>query len=490
MVEYTCDVLIIGAGGAGLAAALGAAQAGAKVLVVEKTDFVGGPNRVNPGSLGMCAVESWMQAEMHVGVSCASAYRILMEHSRYRTDGRIVSAFVRNSARTIDWFNQMGIQFDRVLAYYSGGEAVFHVRNNPEEPVIADVLEAKARNLNVNFYMKTRATRLLLEDQRVVGCEAIEDQGIVSTFHAARTVIATGGFQGSPELIERFTGLQQGADLFTFKMFTHPQHQGEGLLMAWEAGAAQSPMMLETYLYLPDPYGGPGGTAVELSTFRQPGLLVNQLGLRFVDEAIVKNPADSANAVRRQPGSYAYMITTEAIDHELRTRGMDYQLFALYQSPGTLGPVDDQVSSAISSGYKNLYRANTLDELAAEIGVPAERLAETVDTYNKSCRNGVDSEFFKDAKYLREIDTKGLYFAAKFCLGSYGSSGGITINEHGQALDSGQCPIPGLYATGRDANSIYGGTYPFTFAGAIEGFSYTMGRLAGRHAATCLSENS
>jgi fumarate reductase flavoprotein subunit len=481
--ESVADVLIVGGGGAGLAAALSAAQAGAEVTVVEKTDFLGGPNRVNPGSLGMFAVETPLQADYHVDITCADAYHILMEHARYRTDGRVVSALVRNSAPTVEWFERLGVHFDRVISYYTGGKAVFHVRNEPWNPVIADVLERHCRELGVRFLLQTRAVRLLTEDGRVRGCEVAGPDGAVERLRAVNTMIATGGYQGSPELIERFTGLRQGRDLFTFEMFTHDQHQGEGLFMAWDAGAAKSPTMLETYLYLPDPYGGPGGTAPELSVFRQPGLLVNQFGLRFVDEAIVKNPSDAANAIRRQPGSYAYMLLSEAVDRDLRERGLDYQLFGLYHRPGSLEPLENQVPQAVKSGYGNLFRADTLDELAAQLEIPARVLATTVAGYDRMCCRGIDEEFFKDARYMRPLGDRGPFYAAKFCLGSYGSSGGIAINEHGQALDEDQRPVPGLYATGRDANAIYGGTYPFVFAGSIEGFSYTMGRLAGAHAA-------
>ncbi|KAL2855148.1 FAD binding domain-containing protein [Aspergillus pseudodeflectus] len=486
MVEVSSDVLVIGAGGAGLAAALSAAQSGAKVVVVEKTDLIGGPNRINPGSLGMFAVESWMQAEMHVGVSCAVAYRTLMDHARWRTDGRVVSTFLRNTAPTIDWFNQLGIHFHQVLAYYTGGAAVFHVRDNPESPVIADVLEQRARELGVLFFTNTRASGLIKVEGRVVGCEVIDQSGSDGKFLATNTIITTGGYQGSPELIERFTGLRQGHDLFTFKMFTHPQHQGEGLFMAWDAGAAKSATMLETYMYLPDPYGGPGGTAVELSAFRQPSLLINQLGLRFVDETIIKNPSDAANAVRQQPGSYAYMLVSESIDQQFRTEGLDFQLFKLYQPAKSLKPLGDQVREAVESGYSHLFHTQTLEEMGAQLNLPIDTLKATVATYDQMCRRGIDEEFFKETKYMRAIGEKGPFYAARFCLGSYGSSGGIAINEHGQALDADRQPISGLYASGRDANSIYGGTYPFVFAGAIEAFSYTMGRLAGKHAAANL----
>lgn len=475
------DLLVVGAGSAGLAAAVSAAQAGASVTVVDKADFIGGPYRVNPASLGMFAVESHMQQELHVDLTCDDAFRMLMEHSRWSADGRVVSALIRGTAPTIDWFNDLGVRFDNVIAYYTGGLPVWHIRNEPWNPVIADVLEAKARELGVTFLLETKAERLIVEGDAVRGC-VVTRAGASEELRATNTYLACGGYQGSPELIEEYTGLRSGEDLFTFEMFTHPVHQGEGIRMAREAGGAPDHTMLETYIYLPDPYGGPGGTAPELSVFRQPGLLVNQRGLRFVDETIMRNPADAANTVKRQPGRRAYMIVSDQVDERLRTEGLDFQLYGLYHRPGTLEPMKDIVEGAVAEGYPDLFRARDVEELAQVTGMPAEALRQTIEDYDASCRRGLDTQFFKDARYLRELGD-GPYNVAKFCLGSYGSSGGITVDEHGRVLDENQVPVPGLYAGGRDANTVYGGTYPFFMAGAISAFSYTMGRLSGIHAA-------
>ncbi|MEU6261085.1 FAD-dependent oxidoreductase [Streptomyces sp. NPDC047043] len=489
MTEPIIDVLVIGAGGAGLTAAVSAAQAGARVVVVEKTDYLGGPYRINPGSIGTFAVESWMQQTRHLGPSLAEAYRILMEHSRWRADGRVVSALLRNSASTVTWFNELGITFDHVIAYYNGAQPVWHIRDTPHDPVIADVLERHARALGVEFLLNTRALRLITREGVVRGAE-LEDADGPQTLLARSTVLATGGYQGNPDLIERYTGLRQGHDLFTFEMFTHPQHQGEGLQMAWDAGAGTSPTMLETYIYLPDPFGGPGGTMPELSAFRQAGLLVNDNGLRFVDESVMRNPADAANAVRCQPGSHAYMLLSDRVDRQLREQGLDFQLFGMHHAPGSLAPLAKQVQSAVDSGYRFLFRADTLGELAAQTGMPADQLQATVAEYDGACARGVDEGFFKEGRYLRPLGPDGPYYAAKFCLGSYGSAGGVATDEYGRALDERRRPVPGLYVIGRDAAHVFGDTYPFVFAGLIQGLSHTIGRITGGHAALVVNRGT
>ncbi|MFC8436554.1 FAD-binding protein, partial [Streptomyces sp. NPDC057253] len=453
------------------------------VVVVEKSDRTGGPYRINPASLGMFAVESWMQQELHVDLSREEAFRLLMDHSRWRTDARLVSTLVRHSGPTIAWFNSLGVHFDNVVPYYTGAKPTWHIRHDPENPVIADVLTDRAGELGARFLLNTLATQLIVDDGQVVGVEVRTADGSTRRIGAAATVLAAGGFQGSPELIERYTGFVPGEDLFTFAMFTHPEHQGEGIRMAREAGAGEAPSMLETYIYLPDPYGGPGGTAPDLSAFRQPNLLVNRHGRRFVAEDIVANPADAANAVRRQPGSQAYMILSGSIADHYDRHGLDYQLYRLFHHPGTLPDLAGQVTKAVADGYPHLFRADSVGELAEAIGVPAVELEATVETYNAACREGLDGELFKPARHLRPIEPDTGLFAARFCIGSYGSSGGIPIDEHGRVLDAGQNPVPGLYAGGRDANTLYGGTYPYIMSGAISGFSYTFGRLAGAHAA-------
>ncbi len=477
------DVLVIGAGSAGLAAAVTATEQGASVAVVDKLELTGGPSRINPSSLGMFAVESWMQQELHVDLSREEAFRLFGEHARWRTDTRTLSALVRHSGPTIAWFNSLGIHFDNVVAYYTGAKATWHIRHDPENPVIADVLTDRARAGGAEFHLATRAERLLTAGGRVTGALVTGPDGRTRAIGARCTVLACGGYQGSPELIERYTGLRVGVDLFTYAMFTHDVHQGEGLRMAYDVGAGTSPTMLETYTYLPDPHGGPGGTAPELSAFRQPSLLVNRRGERFVPETVLKNPADAANAVRRQPGSTAYMIVSGELARRYDEQGLPYQLYRLFQAPGTLPDIDALVRGAEAQGYPNLFAADSVAELAAKTGIPADTLAGTIAEYNAACEIGRDEQFFKPARHLDRLDPSTGLYAAKFALGSYGSSGGIAADEHGRVLDPAGDPIPGLYASGRDANSLYGGSYPYVMAGAISGFSYTMGRLTGRHAA-------
>ena len=138
MKEITCDFAIIGAGPAGLAAAVQAAQAGIRTAVFEKTGKTGG---LREGGIGPFAVESQLQERSFVDLTCQQAFEYMMDFTHWTTDARLVSAYINQSAETIDWLSQLGVQFDSVSAYYKGGKATQH---NIRGKKITVILEEQA----------------------------------------------------------------------------------------------------------------------------------------------------------------------------------------------------------------------------------------------------------------------------------------------------------------------------------------------------------
>jgi fumarate reductase flavoprotein subunit len=126
--------------------------------------------------------------------------------------------------------------------------------------------------------------------------------------------------------------------------------------------------------------------------------------------------------------------------------------------------------------------ADTLDELAAKTGINAENLKKTVEEYNGFCEKGFDPFFNKKQEFLRPIKTPKFY-AARFFPSAYGSLGGIKINHKTEVLDKKWEVIPGLYAVGTDACTIYGDSYVFVLPGNTMGFAINSGRIAGENAA-------
>ena len=463
------DVVVVGSGCAGLAATVSAAEAGAHVLVLEKTDRIGGAIH---GGAGLFAVESAMQRDRQIALTRDDAFHLLMEHAQWRTDARVVSAYIDQSAATIDWLAGLGVRFSDVVAYYTGAQPTWHFREH-DSPEITAVLADRARKLGAEFRVQTPARRLITDEAgAVTGVE--HDSG---SLDAAAVVIATGGFGGAPELIERYTGYRHGEDLFSFAF---GELTGDGLDLAWAAGAARSPMMMETYVCLPEPYWGPGGTPPDLGSFRQPNLMVNQLGTRFMDESVMRHPGYAANAVHRQPGGYGYMILTDAIDEIYARDRWDFLMSKLpVTRPENFAA---RVDKAIADDFGHIFRAPTPGELARQLGIEPRRFVKTVGEYNDYCRNGRDTVLHKPARYLREL-TGSTWYAARFYAGGYGSLGGIAINHHFEIVRDDGTPVPGLFGAGRDVNAIYGGTYPFIVSGNSTSFSYNSGRIAGRNAA-------
>ena len=273
MKQLEADVVIIAAGAAGLTAAVAAAEKGASVIAFEKAATTGGAGNM---AMGPFAVESRLQQLMKYALTREEAFKIQMDYTHWRVDARLVKAFIDKSADTIDWFEKMGVEFYDVQNHNYGYHYTWHTVKLPSgitEPGAAahmmKVLTDRAKELGAQIFLRTPAKRVLKEGGRVVGVLAEDESGEEIRVKAKAVIIATGGFGDSPEMIKKYTG-------FDIKQGGVPGLVGDGIRMAWEAGAAPSEMILHRGCGLQAP---PEFFATGFA-FSQPNLMTDVEGKR------------------------------------------------------------------------------------------------------------------------------------------------------------------------------------------------------------------
>jgi fumarate reductase flavoprotein subunit len=471
MKRLETDIIVVAAGAAGLAASLAAAESGAKVIAFEKASTTGGTGSMGMGLLG---VESRLQRLKMLGPTKDEAFKIFMDYTHWQVDARLVRAYMDKAATTIDWLENMGVEFMDPCAYFLGGRATWHIVKPGGEGCASNmfrIMTERAKEMGVQILLRTPVEKLIKQGDKIVGVMAEDRSGEPIEAYAKAVIIATGGFGDNPQWIKKYTGYEWGRDLQSFRI---PGLVGDGIRMAWEVGAARTEMRMELIYLMP------GELNPELAeTFRQPHLLVNLLGERFINEEIMPNTAFTGNAISRQKDRTAFLIFDENIKRHMESVGFDfYHLVFPFTKVKNL---DALMKEAFDSGYKDVFVADSLEELADKTGIDPDGLKATVDEYNGYCERGFDPIFNKSHNLLRPIKTPRFY-AGKQLPGAYGSLGGIKINHKTEVLDKDWKKIPGLYAAGTDACSIYGDTYVFVLPGNTMGFALNSGRIAGENA--------
>jgi len=478
MGSFDCDVVIVAGGTAGLAAAVAASESDCKVIVCEKSDRTGGCGNM---ASGLLAVESRYQKQMQLPLTVEEAFDYHMAYCHWRADARLVRAYLDKSADTIDWLENMGVEFRAIESHGPGNHYTWHVVKGPGLMgacrTMMDILADKARQAEAKILLDTPVERVLHEKGRVTGVTAVDKQGDRVQVKAKAVIIATGGVYDNPEMIKEHTGLEVGRDLILRK---RKGWTGDGLRMAWEAGAARSDIIMHrmhqsAFLGLP--------TAC---SFLQPNLVVNLDGERFMNEEVITgNNMFSGNAIALQKDKCAFSIFDDNTKNHYVELGYDFQpAYGVAQSGSRLTAegLDDEMHKAAAKGDKGAYIASSLAELAAMTGIDLDGLQKTVSEYNRACETGRDLIFNRKPRYMRTVEHPPFY-ARKFFLDAFGSLGGIKINHKTEVLDTHDDVIPGLYAAGADAEAIYGDTYPITLPGSTMGFAINSGRIAGENAA-------
>lgn len=466
------DVIVVAAGTAGMAAAVAAAECGARVSVFEKSNRVGGTANM---ARAIFAVESRLQQQKKFTLSKDEAFRLHMEYTHWQVDAKLVRAHIEKAADTIEWLTKMGVKFEGPSAYYPGSCFTEHTiarESNPPMSNTSEVvkaLNARAEELSVRFFLKTPVKKVIKEKGRIAGVIAEHEHGDNIQADAKAVIIATGGFGSQPDWVKQYTGID--ASLLSLKM-----PGGEGVRMAWEVGAGKTLMTI----HVNDQIAGLfRNSPVLFAAFKQPNLMVNLLGERFVNEELVSHATFMGNALLKQKQACGYMIFDELARKQFEKTVPDSMQFFMDMGKNNF---EAELAALVKKGSKAVIAADSLEDLADKAGIDKQSLLQTVEEYNRCCAIGHDDLFNKNRMYLRPVK-RSKFYAAKYVPGAFGTLGGIKINHRTEVMTDDFEVIPGLYAAGSDANSIYGDSYILMMPGNTMGFAFNSGRIAGENAA-------
>jgi flavocytochrome c len=324
-----------------------------------------------------------------------------------------------------------------------------------QEWIRTGVSYVEANTSGITVMYETRATELIVQNGRVVGVKASGPTTDYTITATKGVVIATGGFGNNKEMREQYN--VHWPSLLSALSTNHPGATGDGMLMAEKIGANLVGMEWIQLLPMGDPRTGSLSGNIEQAV--QDRFFVNKNGDRFVDEGGRRD--DMSKALLEQPDSFMWVIC-------------DSQSYPNPQT--TRNNFGETIAELIAAG--RAYGANTIEELAAQIGVPAANLRKATDEFNA----GVDSGTDRFGRRLWRIKiNQPPYYAGARVPSVHHTMGGIEINANAQVLNKSGQVIPGLYAAGETTGGVHGTN---RLGGNALADVHTFGRIAGRNAAT------
>ena len=431
--ERNYDVVVVGAGGAGFAAALTAKALGVSVILLEKMPQVGGNSLISGAEMNVA--QSWIQKELGIKDSPELHAQDTLKGGDYKGDPAVVETMTHGALPAAEWLkNTVGIRYEPHNLFQFGGNSV-------KRALIPVVTGMKAVALIKN------------KDGRVVGVSC-ESNGKKYDFYAKGGIIlATGGFGANAAMVKKYNpSLDE-----RFKTTDAPGTTGEALYMAQKAGAELVNMQyIQTYPIC-DPISG----VIELiADARFDGaILINQEGKRFVEELQRRDVI--SHAILNQPGSYCYVLWNDNIGKISNTVKAHPEEYETFTKQGVM------------------HTADNLKEVADFFKIPYDNLKATVDRVSQMAKDGGKDLDFHNRGGLKDLST-GKYYIIKAVPSIHHTMGGVRINPKAEALDKNGKPVPGLYAAGEVTGCTHG-------TNRLGGNAYTdimvFGRIAGEQAA-------
>jgi fumarate reductase flavoprotein subunit len=458
------DVVVVGAGAAGLCASLEAARAGARVLLVEREGAVGGSSALSGGLI--LAAGTSVQHELGIHDTPDALLHEYLLFNRDEAIPWLARRLAHGSAPAIEWLCTLGVEFERRLVYGSEERVPrSHVPVGRGAEVTRILASHVKQEAGIDIALGQRLTRIVMRGGRACGV-AVDDDAV----GARSVVLACGGFGANPALwAEHLPSVRAAGGAVWY--IGSDGAQGDALAFAAEAGA-----WIEGHdraLLLPRPNFVPG----EHEPY-SPGwlVMVTRAGRRCVDEST----SYAVMQVAHKQHGPVFAILDEAARRATVQSGTaiadgSSKHPAIVSSPTwNAEMIEDMVRQ------EKMVRADTIAELARRLGIHAPGLSATIRRYNDYVAGGEDREYFKPAEQMLPVATPPYYGVemrlAVLCL----TQKGPVTDADGRVLDVGAQPIPGLYAAGECTGGVIGS---YMGSGNAWANCLVFGREAGRTAA-------
>jgi len=446
----SADIVVIGAGGAGMTAAIQAAQDGAtNVVIIEKTAMAGGNTTRATG--GLNASETTFQDRDAIEDSNQLFIDDTMKGGKNINDLSLVTYMAENSAEALYWVNDLGA--DLTVVGLFGGASVKRIHRPSDTSAVGHVLVktlmSQIEKLNIPVFYNTKADEILTDENGAVSGVKVTDENGTYTINCKAVVVATGGFGANSEMVEKYNPSLTGFGTTNVAAAT-----GDGIAMGTAIGAATVDMeQIQTH-----PTVHPETQTMYTEAVRGNGaILVNKEGARFTNEMGTRDVVSAA--ILEQTDGQAWLV----FDHAVRT---------------SLKAIEGYIKAGI------VTEAATIEELATAIGADPATLSATMTKFADDVTNGNADEFGREGLELPL--TEGNFYACLVAPAIHHTMGGLKINTAGEVLNEEGNAIAGLFAAGEVTGGVHG-------ANRLGGNAVTdivvFGRTAGTSANAYVAAN-
>lgn len=439
------DVVVLGSGGAGLAAAIQASDRDASVLIVEKMPSLGG-NTIK-ASVGMNAAGTRFQKMQGINDCKEKFYHESLKGGKGMNNPALLRSFVDNAAEAIEWLADRNIVLNDITI--TGGMSIDRTHRPADRSAVGGFLiSGLVRNINqreIDVMLDTDVIEILMENGAVSGLQVKNDDGEVLTIHTKSLVVATGGFSANHDMVVKYRPELKG-----FVTTNHKGATGSGIALLEKIGAGTvdmgeiqiHPTVEQTTSYLISEAIRGGGA-----------ILVNQKGERFFNELETRDKVSAA--IIGLPEHYAYIVFDEQVRRNNKA-----------------------ADEYIGRGF--VTSADSPRQLAEKLGLDMHTFLATLERYNGFVEKQHDEDFGRQTA-LRHPINEGPFYAIRIAPGVHHTMGGVTINTNTEVLDVNKQVIPGIFAAGEVAGGLHGGN---RIGGNAVADIIIFGTMAGRNAAT------
>ena len=462
------DVVVVGAGAAGVPAALSAAEAGAKVALIQKE-----ATAISQGNTG-----SGIDLTKSDPADVQNLVSVLIEEGRHRTKRELLELWAQHGGEAVKWVIERSAESGGPIIDQGSQQQAATIAKNgwtmefvtsfagPKPLTAGDAMRALAETAEkegVEIFYSTPAEQLVKDGDAVTGVIAKGSNGYIQFNASKGVIIATGDYQNDEEMSSYY--------LPDLANFTRKQMNktGDGHKMVIWAGGAMEPINHTKMLH--DFDAGPA------SMCDMPFLAVKNNGARFVNEVVEMSLLNNYLRSAEDQGWYSQVFDANYMEQAADWPGKLYspEELALYM------PEEDADRDGVFKDLIRTFKADTLEELAEKLEITdTAAFVATVERYNELVASGADEDFGKPSQYLKPIDTPPYYGIHRWLRVSALCSG-VQVDENHQCLNTEGSPIAGLYAIGNCSGEFYGGVdYPMTIPGLSLGRCYTEGYLVGR----------